>query len=252
MNLSVSQIKMSNFKYPDTNSSRAQIEDLNVKFKDQRIAIIGLGGTGSYILDLVSKTPVKEIHLYDEDVFQLHNAFRAPGAVSSEMLENEPNLKKVKYFHEIYSNIHNGIVPHAEHVTKQNIEELSNFNFIFLSIDSNSSKSIIMEKLIEYKVPFIDVGLGVQRVADFLIGTIRITTATNIKNDHLKNRISTEAETLNEYSSNIQIADLNSLNASMAVIKWKKIIGFYQDLKQEYNALYFINTDKLLNEDFPT
>jgi tRNA A37 threonylcarbamoyladenosine dehydratase len=241
---------MSSFKYPDTNSSRAQIEDLNIKFKDQKIAIIGLGGTGSYILDLISKTPVKEIHLYDDDIFQVHNAFRAPGAVPSEKFEDEPNIKKVWYFHEIYSNIHNGIVPHDTCVSGENVKEMKNFSFIFLSIDSTGSKSIIIDKLIEYKVPFIDVGLGVQRVNDLLIGTIRVTTATNAKNDHLKNRISMESETQNEYSSNIQIADLNSLNAALAVIKWKKLIGFYQDLKQENNALYFISTDKLLNEDF--
>ena len=35
-----------------------------------------------------------------------------------------------------------------------------------------------------------------------------------------------------EYATNIQIADLNALNALMAVIKWKKLSGFYQDLKK--------------------
>lgn len=36
------------FQYPDSNSSRAKIEYLNRKFLNQKIAIIGLGGTGSY------------------------------------------------------------------------------------------------------------------------------------------------------------------------------------------------------------
>ena len=43
------------FNYIDTNSSRANIYQLNSKFKGQRIGIIGLGGTGSYILDFVAK-----------------------------------------------------------------------------------------------------------------------------------------------------------------------------------------------------
>src|SRR5688572_24496500 len=72
------------FNYPDTNSSRAGIETLNERFHGQKIAIIGLGGTGSYILDLVTKSPVGEIHLFDGDVFELHNAFRAPGAPGAE------------------------------------------------------------------------------------------------------------------------------------------------------------------------
>jgi tRNA A37 threonylcarbamoyladenosine dehydratase len=51
------------------------------------------GGTGSYVLDFVAKTPVKEIHLFDGDIFDQHNAFRAPGAPSGEELEQR--LKKV-------------------------------------------------------------------------------------------------------------------------------------------------------------
>jgi hypothetical protein len=35
----------------------------------------------------------------------------------------------------------------------------------------------------------------------------------------------------NEYNRNIQIADLNALNAALAVIKWKKLFGFYRDMK---------------------
>jgi tRNA A37 threonylcarbamoyladenosine dehydratase len=46
-----------------------------------------MGGTGSYILDLVAKTAVMEIHLFDGDDFNQHNAFRAPGAASLEDLE---------------------------------------------------------------------------------------------------------------------------------------------------------------------
>ena len=34
-----------------------------------------------------------------------------------------------------------------------------------------------------------------------------------------------------DYERNIQIADLNALTASMAVIRWKKFSGFYQDLE---------------------
>lgn len=72
------------FKFRDTLTSRAEIGDLNLKFKDDIIAIIGLGGTGSYILDFLVKTPVKEIRGFDFDPFHIHNAFRSPGKVTSE------------------------------------------------------------------------------------------------------------------------------------------------------------------------
>lgn len=237
------------FKYPDTNSTRAGIGSLNTKFEGQKIAIIGLGGTGSYILDLISKTHVSEIHLYDGDVFQVHNAFRAPGACSIDGFR-DGKLMKVHYYAEVYSSMRNGIIPHPVYVDVSNINEFSAYDFVFISVDKNEVRSFITNALLELKIPFIDVGMGVTRKDDELLGTIRVTTATNEVNEHLGHRIGTDEVAENEYATNIQIVELNCLNATMAVIRWKKMVGFYQDLKGEFNSLYFLNTGKLLNEDF--
>jgi len=238
------------FKYPDTNSSRAKIELLNEKFAVLKIAIIGLGGTGAYTLDLVAKTPVEEIHIFDGDLFQLHNAFRAPGATPGLKFETSEDLYKVDYYRDIYSEMHTGIVAHREYITPENVDTLKHFDFVFLSVDKNAVRYFITSSLIKMEVPFIDVGLGVNALDDALMGTIRVTKGSANKNDHLENRIGKEEVADNEYATNIQIADLNSLNAALAVITWKKHVGFYQNLKKEHNLLYFINTGKLLNEDF--
>ena len=235
------------FNYIDTNSSRANIYQLNSKFKGQKVAIIGLGGTGSYVLDFVAKTPVDEILLFDADEFLQHNAFRAPGAASIETLSK--SLKKVHYFAEMYSQLRKGIIPYAENITERNIELLKGLSYVFICIDSNSAKGNIISKLRDYGVTFFDVGLGVNVADENLVGTLRVTTATPSKYDHISNRIGFGTIEDNEYGSNIQIADLNALNALMAVIKWKKMSGFYQDLKQEYNSTYSINTSQLINED---
>jgi hypothetical protein len=237
------------FKYPDTNSSRAKIEFLNRKFKDQKIAIIGLGGTGSYILDLVTKTPVSEIHIYDSDIFLLHNAFRAPGAINAERLEDPQSLKKVAYYNQIYSNMHSGIVAHDYNVTEENLHQLKGFHYVFISVDKNKIRSMLTSGLLKMGITFIDTGLGVKMLGDSLIGTLRVTTGNENKNDHLQDRIGEDEFEENEYATNIQIADLNCMNAVLAVLKWKKMSGFYQDLKQEHNSLYFVNTNKLLNEN---
>lgn len=239
------------FKYPDTNSSRAGISDLNSKFEGLKIAIIGLGGTGSYILDLISKTNIEEIHIYDGDVFQVHNAFRAPGACGIDGFGTESSIMKVEYYSEIYSRMRNGIEAHPIYVDESNINEFSLYDFVFISVDSNAVRSFITKALLELKTSFIDVGMGVKRNENDLLGTIRVTVATPESNSHLQHRIGSDEMVENEYTSNIQIVELNCLNATLAVIRWKKIIGFYQDLKGEFNNLYFINTGKMLNEDFP-
>lgn len=242
-------ITKSVLNYPDSNSARAKIEVLNEKFYDQKIAIVGLGGTGSYILDLVAKTPVKEIHLFDADNFQVHNAFRAPGAPAAEKFNEKEELKKTDYYYSVYSNMHNGIKPHSEYITAENINMLDEMNMIFIAVDKNEARFFMSEQLQAMGKSFIDVGLGIHLVEETLIGTIRVTAGTNGYYEHLRNRIGEGDHDLNEYASNIQIADLNCLNAVLAVIKWKKMLGFYQDLKKEHNSLYFVNTGKLINDD---
>jgi len=238
------------FHYLDTNSSRANINFINEKFKGQRIGIIGLGGTGSYILDFVAKTPVDEILLFDNDEFLMHNAFRAPGAATIETLIAQQ--KKVDYFTSIYSNMRRGIIPHAEKITEQNIELLKGLSFVFICVDNNTARGMIISSLLSFGVSFIDVGLGVEIKNDSLGAILRATIGTAAKHDHIKERIGTVDTDDNDYSTNIQIADLNAMNALMAVLKWKRLFGFYKDLKEEHNITYDVNTGQLLNDDITT
>jgi len=235
------------FEYCDSNTSRAGIGIVNDKLKGYKIAIIGLGGTGAYILDGIAKTPVKEIHLFDGDWLLQHNAFRSPGAASIETLERR--LKKVDYYHEIYSKMHKGISKHG-YVDASNFAELSKMDFIFIAIDKGEIKGPIMKYLEQENKPFIDVGMGVHLVDDCLIGIVAVTASTPAKRDHVWNgRVSLGENPGNDYSKNIQISELNSLNASLAIIKWKKLVGFYQDLEKEHHSNYSINVNMLLSED---
>src|SRR5579883_686200 len=73
--------------------------------------------------------PVKEIHIFDADEFLQHNAFRAPGAPSIEMLRTKP--RKLAYLKAIYSNMRHGIIEHAAYITKENVGELRDMTFVF-------------------------------------------------------------------------------------------------------------------------
>lgn len=235
------------FNYFDTNSSRAKINRISEKLTGIKVAVIGLGGTGGYILDLVAKTPVEEIHLFDGDTLKSHNAFRAPGAATVEKLRER--VKKTDYFKEIYCNMHRKIFSHSYYVDPSNIEELSKMNFVFLSLDNGDAKKVIVSFLKEKDIPFVDSGMGLENVDDKLLGTVRVTTATKDKNDHLEKRIPFVQAVENEYSNNIQIADLNALNAAMAVIKWKKLFGFYDDSKNENHSTYTTEFNLLTSDD---
>ncbi len=86
----------------------AQIAWRYRKISREKVAIVGLGGTGGYLLDYLAKMPVDEIHLFDGDVFSQHNAFRAPGTASKEELDKSPS--KVSYFYNQYSKMHKHII----------------------------------------------------------------------------------------------------------------------------------------------
>ena len=225
----------------------AGIRNVSDKLMGQKVGIVGLGGTGSYILDLVSKNPVDEIHLFDNDLFLQHNSFRAPGAAS--IGEIKERLKKVEYLKRVYSNLHKGIVAHPYHVVPSNIGLLKELDFVFICIDKGNVKKLIVPELLDSNIPFVDVGMGVELVDDRLIGTIRVTTGTKGKNNHLSKRISFEDGEDDDYNANIQIAELNALNATLAVIKWKKMFHFYQDHELEHNSTYSVNVNMLLSED---
>lgn len=241
------------FCYPDTASSRVGITAITQKLEDSRIGIVGVGGTGSYILDLLAKTPVQEIHLFDADSFETHNAFRAPGAASLEQLQALP--KKVEYFHEIYSAMRKGIFAHDYFLDEQNVHKLDECTFVFVAVDNGTARRIITDHLVKKGIPFIDVGMGVEVANSLggdpqLRGTCRVTLATDTLNSHLPSRLNLEDDDDEAiYRSNIQVADLNALNAALAVMRWKQVMGFYLDQFNAHNLNLVIPFQSLTRDD---
>ncbi len=234
------------FHYFDTATSRAGIGAISKKLEIGKIGIVGVGGTGSYILDLVSKTPVREINLFDGDFFSNHNAFRSPGAATRDQLRLNP--KKVTYFKERYSAMHSNIIAHDFDINEANVESLRNLDFVFLCLHGNETKLKIVEKLEAWGISFIDVGMGVHLVDESLLGVLTVTLSTSTMREHVKTRVSFSGDGVgDEYSQNIQIADLNALNATLAVIKWKKSLGFYHDRENEHFCAYTIDGNRLAN-----
>ncbi len=209
-----------------------------------------MGGTGAYALDLVAKTPVPEIRLIDGDDFLTHNAFRIPGAASLDELRQVQ--KKVHYLRGVYSKVHRGIVPHAVALDQTNFHLLDGATFAFICMDAGEPKKLAIWKCEEMGIPFVDVGMGLELVDGSLGGILRVTASTPKMRTHVHDgRISFDSggDENELYSTNIQVADLNALNAALAVVKWKKIRGFYRDLEREHHSTYTTDGNLLLNGD---
>jgi len=208
--------------------------------------VIGLGGTGAYVLDFIVKTPVREIRSFDLDCYYVHNAFRSPGRVE----ETEFGKPKAHVYHARYDNFRHGLTMAPKFIDSQSSSKLDGVTFAFVSVDKGSARAGIFDLLTAKKIPFIDVGMGLNRKHGALNGMVRVTYFSAA--DAEKIRAMQFAELADRpddiYRANIQIAELNALNACLAVIRFKQLRGFYLEDAPLYNLLFEIGDMKIVSE----
>ena len=156
---------------------------------------------------------------------------------------------KAEYFQGIYSDMRRNIFVHP-HVDEETVDSLRGMAFVFIAVDKGSGRHLIVDRLEEWGIPFIDVGMGIVETEGFLLGQLCVTFSSEASRGLVRSTLPMAETDLDaDYARNIQIADLNALNAALAVIKWKKSLGFYVDLESEHTAIYQIDGNHLLNED---
>lgn len=234
------------FKFRNSLTSRAEIGDLAARFKDDVIAIIGLGGTGCFVLDFIVKTTVKEIRGFDGDDYFVHNAYRSGGRLT----DTELRGKKAEVYQGRYENFREGLHLHPKYIDKTCAEDLKGVTFAFVCVDKGSARAEIFDLLMSLKIPFIDVGLGLNRAQGPLAGTIRTTyfSAEDAQAIREKKLVELADEPDDAYRRNVQIAELNAINACLAVLRFKQIRGFYVDTNAAYNSLMDIGEMKIFHE----
>ena len=128
--------------------------------------------------------------------------------------------------------------------------DLSGVTFAFVCVDKGSSRVGIFDLLISLGIPFIDVGMGLDRKRGPINGMLRVTYyppegAREIRDKGLAELVDNVDDI---YRTNIQIGELNALNACLAVIKYKQVRGFYLDEVSFYHLLFGICDLKVLGD----
>ncbi len=234
------------FKFHDTMTSRAEITDLSAKFNNDVIAVIGLGGTGGYLLDFLVKTPVREIRAFDLDTFYVHNAFRSPGRLEA----SEFNKPKAEVYRARYDSFRNGLSVIPKYLDASCSDDLDGVTFAFVCVDKGPSRAGIFDLLISMKIPFIDVGMGLDRKNGSINGILRTTYYSTEYGQSLRDkRLDPEHQTTDDiYKTSIQISELNAMNACLAVIRFKQLRGFYSEELPFYNLAFEICDLKIVGE----
>ena len=226
------------FKIPNTFEARAAIGPVQDRVRDQRIAIIGLGGTGGYVLDLMVKTPVAEIHLLDSDEVDWHNFMRAPGSPTCEEIESLRKARphKVDYYHSKYASLREGIFAHAVRVDNSIMfaEFLSAHpvDHAFVCIDQRKDcdsprQDAVYAALSDAGVEFIDSGVSIT-LENGAVGGAVTTSAYGVGSHAWKEGIPNARVDGNVPGyRNVQLPEVNALAASLAVMEWRRQTGQY-------------------------
>ena len=225
--------KVGPFRIPNTFEARAAVGPVQDRIRDQRIAIIGLGGTGSFVLDLMVKTPVAQIHLLDGDRMDWHNFMRAPGAPTCEEIESQrrEGPLKVEYYLAKYAGLRDGVHAHGVRVGDPGgfAEFMSAHpvDFAFVCIDQEQDsdsprQDMVYSALSEAGVPFVDSGVSITLSNDQVGGAV--TTSVYSAGSTAWQGYIPNARVFGDASGyrNVQLPEVNSLAASLAVMEWRR------------------------------
>ncbi len=214
------------FHYANDAIAQGGLDAIADKLRLRRVCIVGVGGTGSYLLDALAKEEIERIDLYDHDVIEPKNAFRMPGAMRQE--DAGTGHYKVRWLASCYAAMRTGVTGYPQRIDADNVAELAGADFVFIAVDHGPSRGVIARFLVEQRIPFIDVGIGVDKRADVaaLIARARVTLVTP-DTAHLVDELPTADDSEDAVYNNIQVLEINAINAMLAVIRFKQYLGFY-------------------------
>ena len=246
------------FHIPNTFEARAAIAPVQDRIRGQSIAIIGLGGTGAYLLDLIAKTPVSEIHLLDSDCVDWHTFKRAPGAPTAKEIElvRAGSMLKVDYYHSKYAAFRDGIHPHPVQVDSSSMftEFVSEHpvNYAFVCIDQltegdSARQDVVYRAVTEAGVPFIDSGVSIT-LEDCAVRGAVTTSSYDAGSDAWEDAIpNARLKGGAPGYRNVQLPEVNAAAATLAVMEWRRRTGqyvsetpsFYQKFRLEKGRIIY-------------
>ena len=209
------------FKFQIASEDARDIQLWRDRARGQQIGIVGLGGVGLWILDLMSKTDVREIKIWDGDEIEGRNLVRAPGWASQDAI----GKNKAECFGEQYGRMRTGISIRGQYWHSDNPEDtFDGLDFVFVAVDKTETRTALCERLEENEIPFIDVGMGIERREERVRGSCQIFFSGEEPGRWRIGIPTAEGAGEQDYHA-LQLADLGALNAALAVGMWRRHIA---------------------------
>lgn len=155
---------------------RAFGEDGQRRLHQLRIGVVGVGGTGSVVIQQLAHLGVDDYLLIDPDIVDASNLNRMIGALPSDVgtTSKVDVAKRV-----IQSPRHEARVDAVQaDVNDDGIgQRLRSVDFIFCCTDSHASRHLVNQLAYQYYIPTIDVGIAIYRAPD---GKVQISGRVNL------------------------------------------------------------------------
>lgn len=117
------------------------IEVFNPDVLNKDVHIIGVGATGSFVLQTLVRFGVKKINIWDFDKYEIHNVNNQ--AITQSCCEKQKVAAQVELCKEI--NPEAEIIAHDKLVTPEDIKEMS--GYVFLLVDSMKCRKELFEAI---------------------------------------------------------------------------------------------------------
>ena len=195
------------------------------------VTIVGLGGVGAWIADLVLKADPREVHGWDYDCIEPKNILRMPGGLDPSAWIGRP---KADWFQETYSLIHTNVHGHNVKVLPGNVQEvIAGTTFAFVAVDDAHDRMMVCDALASAGVPFVVVGLSPVRKDKRVRVSMRTVTA-HVGTSSWRNAIPQVGQAGQDDYGSLDLPDVYAMAAGWAIQSWRKMRGqFWQEQREE-------------------
>lgn len=137
------------------------IDTFRMMSSGQTITVVGAGGLGSIIADLLVSTGFSRVNLIDHDNLELTNLNRITGATYADASEGKSKVEAIaQHLRSINPKVEIGC--YQNKISDQEMERVvANSSFVIVATDNHSSRLQVQQLCFKYFVPFISAGVNI-------------------------------------------------------------------------------------------
>lgn len=121
-----------------------------------RIAVVGIGGTGSLVAEQLVRAGIRDLHLIDDDDIEESNISRTFGATKSDVDKRKVDVVS-KYLEKIgspqISKDHRSAIKQSVLLTLRDVD------LVFSCVDNDRTRALLSRFAHQYLIPVVDIGI---------------------------------------------------------------------------------------------